>query len=65
MKVTEVKTFLVHPGSGKNWLFVKVVTDSGIHGWGEAYTQSDRDRATETHVQQLGRYLVGRDPFQT
>jgi galactonate dehydratase len=64
VKVTEVKTFLVHPGSGKNWLFVKVGTDGGIHGWGEAYTQSDRDRAIETHVQQLGRYLVGRDPFQ-
>jgi galactonate dehydratase len=63
VKVTAVKTFLVHPGAGKNWLFVKVETDQGIHGWGEAYTQSDRDRAIETHVQQLGRYLVGRDPF--
>jgi galactonate dehydratase len=64
MKVTGVKTFLVHPGAGKNWLFVKVETDSGLYGWGEAYTQSDRDRAIEVHVQQLGRYLVGRDPFQ-
>ena len=26
MKVTDVKTFLVHPGTGKNWLFVKVET---------------------------------------
>ncbi|MFQ5931577.1 MAG: mandelate racemase/muconate lactonizing enzyme family protein, partial [Nitrospiraceae bacterium] len=48
---------------GKNWLFVKVETDEGIHGWGECYTQSDRDRAIEMHVQQLGRYLVGRSPF--
>ena len=64
VKVTEVKTFLVHPGIGKNWLFVKVETDGGIHGWGEAYTQSDRDQAIEAHVRQLGRYLVGRDPFQ-
>jgi galactonate dehydratase len=63
MRVTAVKTFLVHPGVGKNWLFVRVETDQGIHGWGEAYTQSDRDRAIEIHVQQLGRYLVGRDPF--
>ena len=62
MRVTAVKTFLVHPGSAKNWLFVKVETDEGIHGWGEAYTQSDRDRAIETHIQELGRYLVGRSP---
>lgn len=63
MKVTQVQTFLVHPGGGKNWLFVKVETDEGIHGWGECYTQADRDRAIEIHVQQLGRYLVGRSPF--
>ncbi len=36
MKITDVKTFLIHPGTGKNWLFVKVETDEGIHGWGEA-----------------------------
>ncbi len=63
MKVTAVKTFLVHPGLAKNWLFVKVETDAGLHGWGEAYTQNDRDRALEIHVQELGRYLVGRSPF--
>ena len=63
MKITEVKPFLVCPGTGKNWLFVKLETDEGIHGWGEAYTQSDRDRAIEIHIRQLGRYLVGRDPF--
>ena len=34
MKVTNIRTFLVCPGTGKNWLFVKVETDKGIHGWG-------------------------------
>lgn len=63
MKVTNVQTFLVHPGVGKNWLFVKVETDEGIHGWGECYTQADRDRAIEIHVQKLGDYLIGRSPF--
>ena len=70
MKVTGVKTFLVTPSAeragvvgGKNWLFVRVDTDEGIHGWGEAYTQLDRDRAIEEHVRELERYLVGRDPF--
>lgn len=63
MKITDVKTFLIHPGMSKNWLFVKVETDEGIHGWGEAYTQSDRDRSIEITVQQLRRYLIGRSPF--
>ena len=63
MQVVSVKTFLVHPGSAKNWLFVKVVTDTGIHGWGEAYTQHDRDRSVQVHLEELGRYLVGRSPF--
>lgn len=63
MKITDVKTFLIHPGTGKNWLFVKVETDEGIHGWGEAYTQADRDRSIEITVQQLRRYLIGRSPF--
>ena len=63
MKVTNIRTFLVCPGTGKNWLFVKVETDEGIHGWGECYTQADRDQAIEIHVHQLGRYLAGRSPF--
>src|SRR6476620_3073175 len=63
MRVTEVKTFLVHPGGGKHWLFVKVETDAGIHGWGECYTQSDRDQVIALQAEQIGRYLIGRDPF--
>jgi galactonate dehydratase len=64
VKVTGVETFLVHPGPrGKNLLFVKVSTDEGIHGWGEAYTQADRDRSIETSVHELAEYLKGRDPF--
>ena len=63
MKITDVKTFLVHPDNGKNWLFIKVETDAGIYGWGEAYTQADRDRSIEITVQQLRRYLIGRSPF--
>jgi galactonate dehydratase len=63
MRVTGVKTFLVHPGGGKHWLFVKVETDAGIYGWGECYTQADRDRTIALQAEQLGRYLVGRDPF--
>jgi galactonate dehydratase len=71
MRVSEVKTFLVSPVShragmtgGKNWLYVKVETDEGVVGWGEAYTQLDRDHNIARHVYDLSRYLVGRDPGQ-
>jgi galactonate dehydratase len=63
VQVTDVKTWLVQPERGKNCLFLKVETDAGIHGWGEAYTLSGRERALERLVLDLGQYLVGRDPF--
>ena len=70
MRIEDIKTFLVYSKGhragmigGKNWLFVKIETDEDIHGWGEAYTQLDRDKAIEAHVHELKRYLVGRDPF--
>ena len=62
MQVTDLTAFLVHPGTAKNLCFVKVQTDEGIHGWGECYTQSDRDLQIVAHLDQLRRYLIGRDP---
>ena len=63
MKITAVKCFPVHPGWRKNLVFVKVETDEGIFGWGESFTQSDRDRTIIAQIEELGRYLVGRNPF--
>ena len=61
MKVSRVAPFLADLGGAKNLLFVKVETDGGPHGWGECYTQADRDRSIVAIVDALGRYLVGRD----
>lgn len=63
MKITAVKHFTVHPGWRKNLIFVKVETDAGVHGWGEAYSQYDRDTAVTAQLEALGRYAVGRNPF--
>jgi galactonate dehydratase len=63
MKVTAVKSYTVHPGWRKNLIFVKVETDAGIHGWGEAYSQYDRDRAVSAQLEALGPYVVGRNAF--
>ncbi len=62
MNIREIKTFPTRVGR-RNQLIVKVETDEGIHGWGEAYTQSDRDRSIELTIHELARYLTGRDPF--
>jgi galactonate dehydratase len=62
-KVGEVTPFLVDSGGSKSWLFVKVETDDGLIGWGEVYTQADRDGAMLAHLNEMGRHLVGRDPF--
>ena len=63
MKITAVKPYTVHPGWRKNLILVTVETDEGIHGWGEAYSQYDRDTAVTAQLVALGRYAVGRDPF--
>ncbi|HET8727418.1 MAG TPA: mandelate racemase/muconate lactonizing enzyme family protein [Alphaproteobacteria bacterium] len=64
MKIASVECLPVHPGWRKNIIFVRVETDSGLVGWGEAYSQYDRDRAVGAQIDELGRYLIGRDPFQ-
>ena len=63
MKIAGVEALAVHSGWRKNFVFVRLATDAGIVGWGEAYSQYDRDRAIAAQVEELGRYLVGRDPF--
>ena len=34
MKITDIKTLIVN-AEMKNWVFVKILTDEGIYGWGE------------------------------
>ncbi len=60
VKITDIKTFLVGVGS-RNLLFVKVETDQGIHGIGEAYSCGP-DEATVATINDFKRWLVGQDP---
>jgi galactonate dehydratase len=63
LKIISVKSFLFHPGEQKHWLFVKIETDENITGWGECYTHLDRDRNIVQFIDELERYIIGRDPF--
>ncbi len=62
--ITDVRYRIVHPGVGKNLVFVRVETDEGLHGWGECYTQSDRDTQVGAHIDQMKRYVIGQDSRQ-
>src|SRR3954451_3681100 len=60
MKITDIKTFLVGAG-GRNWVYVKVLTDQGIFGIGEAYSAGP-DEATVKVIEDFKRWLIGNDP---
>lgn len=64
MKIENIRSYVVDNGTKKHWIFVRVETDAGIVGWGESYSQSDRENAITSHLAQFARYMIGRDPFQ-
>ncbi|MCB1969815.1 MAG: mandelate racemase/muconate lactonizing enzyme family protein [Geminicoccaceae bacterium] len=75
MKITAIETHLMQVGArpsggaalgvdadfrgSRNWLFVRVLTDEGLHGVGEC---SGWPRVVERAVQDLANVLVGEDP---
>jgi galactonate dehydratase len=67
MKITNIQTYLMHAAmpessgwKARNWCFVKVFTDEGIDGVGEA---SGWPRVVETAIRDLAAILIGEDPF--
>ena len=67
MKITDVKTWVVGnppPGiGGKYFIFVRLTTDGGVSGYGEAYNATFGPHVTARMIEDCAaRYLVGRDP---
>ena len=67
MKITDVKTFVVGnppPGiGGRYFIFVKLVTDGGVVGYGEAYSATFGPHGTARMIEDCAeRHLVGHDP---
>ena len=63
MKIARIETFLFDPGTAKNLLFCRVETESGIHGWGEAYVTPGKEKVIEHLLRDLAKYMIGRDAF--
>ncbi|MBU1351233.1 MAG: galactonate dehydratase [Gammaproteobacteria bacterium] len=57
MKITRLTTFIVPP----RWCFLKIETDEGIVGWGEPVLEG-RAHTVAAAVEELGDYLIGKDP---
>ena len=67
MKITDVDVFRmstpVHKTAGTNWMFVRITTDTGDYGWGEASTQY-KDAGVAAEIGEFAKFLVGKNPFQ-
>ncbi|MBI4305424.1 MAG: mandelate racemase/muconate lactonizing enzyme family protein, partial [Chloroflexi bacterium] len=69
MRIKDVKTWTVsnpppHRG-GTYWTFVKLTTDNGIHGYGEAYGVPFAPSKVRQLIEDVvGRHVIGRSPFQ-
>ena len=60
MKIIDVTTTVVN-AEMRNWVFVKIATDQGLYGWGEA-TLEWKTRAVVGAIDDLKPILLGRDP---
>lgn len=62
LEVIQMSAGKVMPGhSNWNWTFVKVETDAGIHGIGEASLQY-KDEVLKIELESFKRFLIGKDP---
>jgi len=69
MKITDVKTYVVenpppHYG-GLYWVFIKLTTDNGVNGFGEAYSVPFHPQIVARMIADVyERYVMGFDPFK-
>ena len=67
MKIQDIKTYVVDPHGpgGRNWVFVKLITDNGIEGIGEAYDAPFNPQIVAKLIESVAdRFVIGNDPFK-
>lgn len=62
MKITDIKTYTMD-AYRTNWTFIKVETDEGLYGWGEA-SLGTQEGALCGCVEDLKRLITGRNPLE-
>jgi galactonate dehydratase len=69
VRIIDVNTYVVenpppHYG-GRYWIFVKLTTDSGVAGFGEAYSVPFHPQVVTRMIEDVcARQVIGADPFQ-
>lgn len=61
MKVTEIRTYVVENPGPRKFVFIKIVTDEGLYGWGEG-TLEMKQNTVVAAVRDLEQFVVGEDP---
>lgn len=59
MKITDLKMIHIKP----RWMFLKIITDEGICGWGEPVLEG-RSKTVEQAVNEFRSLLIGEDPLR-
>lgn len=62
MKITDITSHSVEHNDSRSWLFVRIQTDEGLVGWGEA-SQTRNDEAVESDIEALRDFYVGKSPL--
>ncbi len=62
MKISDIKIYTTD-AYRTNWAFVKVETDEGLYGWGEA-SLGTQEKALEGCIEDLKRLVIGRNPLE-
>jgi len=62
LKISDVKIYTLD-AYRTNWAFIRVETDEGLYGWGEA-SLGTNEMALEGMISDLKRMVLGRDPLQ-
>ena len=62
MKITDIKVYIMD-AYRTNWTFIKVETDEGLYGWGEA-SLGTQEMALKGCVEDLKRLILGRNPLE-
>jgi galactonate dehydratase len=62
MKITDIKVF-VTDAFRTNWTFIKVETDEGLYGYGEA-SLGTQEMALSGCIEDLKRLVIGRNPLE-
>lgn len=62
MKISDVKIYTLD-AYRTNWAFIRLETDEGLYGWGEA-SLGTNENALEGMVEDLKRHVIGRNPLE-